>query len=312
MLPEKTAGLKLNGTSKLPDYGPAVTMIYTTIVSTDIVQANLANWAIVDCRFDLRDDEWGRQQYRAAHVPGAMYVSLNDDLAGERTPTSGRHPLPSTDDLGRLFARLGIDDDTQVVVYDQDSGLYAGRLWWSLRYLGHDAVALLDGGWAKWLREERPTRDGSESRTPRAFVARPRPELVVSVEDVVARSGSGALLIDARAPERYEGRSEPLDAVAGHIPGAANHFYRWNLTNEGTLRSAGELREAYAALLGGRPPEQAIAYCGSGVTACHNLLAMEHAGLHGTPLYVGSWSEWSSDRGRPVETGPNPTPSKTS
>jgi thiosulfate/3-mercaptopyruvate sulfurtransferase len=285
-------------------------MIYTTIVSAEIAQANLANWAIVDCRFDLRDDGWGRQQYRAAHVPGAVYVSLNEDLAGDRTATSGRHPLPSTDALARLFSRLGIDGETQVVAYDQDSGLFASRLWWSLRYLGHDAVAVLDGGWAQWLREARPTRDGDESRTARAFIARPRPALAVSVDDVVARLGSpDALLVDARGPERFEGREEPLDAVAGHIPGAANHFYRWNLTDQGTLRPADELRETYTTLLGGHRPEQAIAYCGSGVSACHNLLAMEHAGLHGTPLYVGSWSEWSRDPGRPVETGPRPSAS---
>jgi thiosulfate/3-mercaptopyruvate sulfurtransferase len=281
-------------------------MIHTTIVSTEIVQANLASWAVVDCRFDLRDEEWGRQQYRTAHIPGAVYVSLNDDLAGQRTALTGRHPLPSIEALAQLFSRLGIDNDTQVVAYD-DSGLYAGRLWWSLRYLGHDAVAVLDGGWTKWLRESRPTRDGDEARTPRTFLPHPRPDMTVAIDDVVAGLGAAdALLIDARGPERYEGRSEPLDAVAGHIPGAANHFYRWNLTDDGTLRPADELRAAYTALLGERSPEQTIAYCGSGVSACHNLLAMEHAGLRGARLYVGSWSEWSRDPARPVETGPGP------
>ena len=280
-------------------------MIYTTVVSSEILQANLANWAIVDCRFDLHQEDWGREQYRAAHIPGAVHASLNDDLAGERTPASGRHPLPSIDALASTFSRLGIDATTQVVAYDQDAGLFASRLWWSLRYLGHEAVALLDGGWAKWIREGRPTQSGDESRHARTFVPRARATMTVGVDEVAARLGQrDTLLVDARGPERFEGRSEPLDRVAGHIPGATNHFYRWNLTDEGTLRPAAELRDAYTALLAGRSPEEAIAYCGSGVSACHNLLAMEHAGLHGTRLYVGSWSEWSKDPDRPVETGP--------
>jgi thiosulfate/3-mercaptopyruvate sulfurtransferase len=280
-------------------------MIHTTVVSSEILQANLANWAIVDCRFDLHQEHWGRQQYRAAHIPGAVHASLNEDLAGERSPASGRHPLPSIDALASTFSRLGIDATTQVVAYDQDAGLFASRLWWSLRYLGHEAVALLDGGWAKWIREGRPTQSGDESRQARTFVPRACANMTVSVDEVAARLGQrGTLLVDARGPERFEGHSEPLDRVAGHIPGATNHFYRWNLTDEGTLRPAAELRETYTALLAGRSPEEAIAYCGSGVSACHNLLAMEHAGLHGTRLYVGSWSEWSKDPARPVETGP--------
>jgi thiosulfate/3-mercaptopyruvate sulfurtransferase len=284
-------------------------MIQTTIVSTDILAAHLADWAIVDCRFDLQNEAWGREQYRAGHVPGAVYASLGDDLAGERTPTSGRHPLPSIDALAAVFSRLGIDRHTQVVAYDQDTGLFAGRLWWSLRYLGHDAVALLDGGWAKWAREQRPTQTGDETRAPRAFVANPRPEMAVTIDEVIAGMHAGdRLLVDARGAERFEGRSEPLDRVAGHIPGATNHFYRGNLAEDGTMLPPGQLRAKYAALLGDRAADEAIVYCGSGVSACHNLLAMAHAGLHGTRLYVGSWSEWSSDPARPVETGP-PRPS---
>jgi thiosulfate/3-mercaptopyruvate sulfurtransferase len=280
-------------------------MIHTTIVSTDVLEANLADWAIVDCRFDLQHDGWGREQYRAAHVPGAVYASLSDDLAGTRTAMSGRHPLPSIDALAAAFSRFGIDNTTQVVVYDQDTGLFAGRLWWSLRYLGHDAVALLDGGWAKWVREGRPTRSGDEARGGRTFVPHPRREMAVTVDDVVTRTeAADTLLVDARGPDRFEGQSEPIDRIAGHIPGAVNHFYRWNLAEDGTMLPPAQLRAKYAALLGPRAPDQAIVYCGSGVSACHNLLAMAHAGLHGTRLYVGSWSEWSKDPARGVETGP--------
>ena len=283
-------------------------MIHQTIVSSDVVEANLAEWAIVDCRFDLQHDGWGREQYRAAHVPGAVYASLADDLAGTRTAMSGRHPLPSIDELAAAFSRFGIDNTTQVVVYDQDTGLFAGRVWWSLRYLGHDAVALLDGGWAKWVREGRPTRSGDEARGARTFVPHPRHEMAVTVDEVIARTeAADTLLVDARGPDRFEGQSEPIDRIAGHIPGAVNHFYRWNLADDATMLPPEQLRAKYAALLGRRAPDQAIVYCGSGVSACHNLLAMAHAGLHGARLYVGSWSEWSKDPARPVETGP-PSP----
>jgi len=280
-------------------------MSYTTLVSTDLLASNLAAWAIVDCRFDLQNEAWGREQYRKAHVTGAVYASLGEDLAGRTTGTNGRHPLPPIDALAAMFGRLGIDSGTQVVVYDQDSGLFASRLWWSLRYLGHDAVALLDGGWAKWVREGRPIAGGEESRPAAVFTAAPRPELRVNIEDIAAHlHDAGIVLVDARGPERFEGRSEPLDRVAGHIPGATNHFYKWNLADDGTMLPAERLSEKFTRLLGGRSPDQAVMYCGSGVSACHNLLAMEHAGLRGTKLYAGSWSEWSSDPARPIETGP--------
>lgn len=288
-------------------------MSHTTLISTDELAAHLRGarptegaWAIVDCRFDLRNDAWGRAEYLAAHIPGAVFADLNADLAGERTGKNGRHPLPSVDALAALFGRLGISRDVQVVAYDQDSGLFASRLWWSLRYLGHDSVALLDGGWAKWTAEGHPTKSGEERRSPAAFTPSVRPDYAVTVDDVLKRVGdSKTLLVDARGPERFEGREEPLDRVAGHIPGAANHFYKWNLSPEGTMLPPEELHQQFAALLGGREPGHAVMYCGSGVSACHNLLAMEHAGLPGTRLYAGSWSEWSSDPARPVETGPS-------
>ena len=280
-------------------------MPHTTIVSTDTLAAHLGSWAVVDCRFDLTNEQWGRQQYVEAHVPGAVYASLNDDMAAPRTGANGRHPLPSADALAATFGRLGIANGTQVVVYDQDTGLYASRLWWSLKYLGHREVALLDGGWAKWIAEGRPTASGLESRAATVFTPAVRPQMRADLQDVQRRmSDARTLLVDARGPERFEGKSETIDKVAGHIPGARNHFYKWNLGDDGLMRAPAELRARYDTLLDGRAPEEMVMYCGSGVSACHNLLAMEHAGLTGTPLYAGSWSEWSADASRPRETGP--------
>jgi thiosulfate/3-mercaptopyruvate sulfurtransferase len=280
-------------------------MTYTTLVSTELLAAHLDASAIVDCRFDLQREAWGREEYLAGHIPGAVYAHLNEDLSSERTGRNGRHPLPAVDALAATLSRFGIDRDTQVVVYDQDAGLFASRLWWLLKYLGHDVVALLDGGWAKWTRERRPTRSGPESRRATAFTPSPKPEMRIAIDDVMARLEDRAtLLVDARATDRFEGRAETIDPVAGHIPGAINHFYKWNVTDEGTMRPADVLRENFERLLGGRTPDQAVMYCGSGVSACHNLLAMEHAGLPGAKLYPGSWSEWSSDPSRPIETGP--------
>jgi len=280
--------------------------VYTTLVSTDILSSHLeGDWVVVDCRFDLQNDSWGREQYLSGHIPGAVYASLSHDMAGPKTGTNGRHPLPSIDALTATFGQLGISSGTQVVAYDQDSGMYASRLWWLLRYAGHDAVAILDGGWAKWLREGRPTRSGQETRTPIAFVARPRPEMRLGVDDVVSRlDDPRTLLVDARAPERYEGRTEPIDRVPGHIPGAVNHHYKSNALDDSTFLPPEVLRQHFEQLLNGREAAQAVMYCGSGVTACHNLLAMAHAGLPGARLYAGSWSEWSADPSRPVEKGP--------
>jgi len=280
-------------------------MSFTTLVSTEQLAAHAAEWAIVDCRFDLGNENWGREHYAAGHVPGAVYASLNDDLSAPRTGTNGRHPLPSQDALTATMQRLGIDNGMQVVVYDQDSGLYAGRLWWLLRYVGHKNVALLDGGFAKWTAEGRPVRAGVETRPRSTFRPAFDPGMHVTVDDVARRAADGhTLLVDARGADRFEGRAETIDKVAGHIPGAQNRFYRSNLGPDGTMLSADTLRAAFTDLLGGRQPGDAIMYCGSGVSACHNLLAMEIAGLPGSPLYTGSWSEWSADPSRPVETGP--------
>jgi len=281
---------------------------HTTLVSTEQLAAFLddPNCVIVDCRYDLANESWGMDQYRAAHVPGAVYADLARDLSGKADGHSGRHPLPGLDAIVATFRQLGISDGSQVVAYDQSSGMYASRLWWMLRYMGHDAVAVLDGGFAKWLAEGRPTRAGEETRAGGGFTARPRPEMRVTANQVWARLGDPEMtLVDARAPARYEGREEPLDRVAGHIPGARNHFFQRNLGPDGTFLSAARLRENFSALLGSTPPQQVTLYCGSGVTACHNLLAMEHAGLSGMKLFPGSWSEWSSDPDKPVATGPD-------
>jgi len=280
--------------------------VHTTIVSTDTLAEHLAgSWVLVDCRFDLQNEQWGRDQYLTSHIPGAVYASLSHDMAGPKTGGNGRHPLPSIDALSATLGRLGIARGTQVVAYDQDSGMYASRLWWLLRYAGHDAVAVLDGGWAKWTREGRPVRDGEDTRPPATFVAAPRPEMRVSVDEVNAQLGNPkTLLVDARAPERYEGRTEPIDRVPGHIPGAVNRHYRSNAGDDFTLLPPQELRDQFLKVLGSHEPSQAVMYCGSGVTACQNLLAMAHAGLRGARLYAGSWSEWSADPARPVEKGP--------
>ena len=282
-------------------------MIYRTLISTDFLSSELVGtWAIVDCRFDLQNPEWGKTEYERAHIPGAVYASLDADMAGGRTGSNGRHPLPSVAEMAETFGRLGFGRGVQVVAYDQDSGIFASRLWWMLRYLGHDAVAVLDGGWAKWTREGRPTRAGSESRPAATFAPVARREWLLTANDVTPLVGAAdVLLIDARSPERFEGRSEPLDRVAGHIPGAVNHFYKQNLADEGTMLPVESVRDNFRRTLGDRAPDETVMYCGSGVTACQNLLAMAHAGLDGARLYLGSWSEWSADPNRPVETGPS-------
>jgi thiosulfate/3-mercaptopyruvate sulfurtransferase len=221
------------------------------------------------------------------------------------TGSNGRHPWPSAEAMVETFSRLGIGPGTQVVAYDQDAGMFASRLWWMLRVMGHDAVAVLDGGWSAWVREGLPVRSGAESRRRAVFVAHSRPEFIVDADAVAAVISRGdGLLVDARAPERFEGRSEPLDRVAGHIPGAVNRFFKENVWPDGTFRPPDALRADLQRVIGERAPGQTIMYCGSGVTACHNLLALEHAGLSGARLYAGSWSEWCADPTRPVATGP--------
>ena len=280
-------------------------MRYTTLIETAALADLLADpsLAIVDCRFDLKDTSAGERAYGASHIPGAVYAHVDRDLSAEKTGTNGRHPLPDVQTFAATLGRLGIDAGMQVVVYDQDAGGFAGRLWWMLRWLGHDGVALLNGGFAKWVAEDRPTRAGVETRARRVFVPHPQPQMVATAADVAALAGNRDWrLLDARAPERYRGEVEPVDKVAGHIPGAINVPFLENLDSSGTFKSAADLAARFRQASGPTPPDHLIVYCGSGVTACQNLVAMEHAGLKGAKLYAGSWSEWSSDPSRPIET----------
>jgi thiosulfate/3-mercaptopyruvate sulfurtransferase len=279
---------------------------FTTILASSSLASHLADpqWVVLDCRFTLDDPSAGEREYAESHIPGAVYVHLDRDLSGTKTGQNGRHPLPSIEEMAQRFGALGIDAESQVVAYDQGPGAYASRLWWMLRYLGHDAVAVLDGGFARWAGERRPVRAGLESRDARTLTPRVRREMLVTVDELARRLHEPELrLVDARSSERYRGEVEPIDRVPGHIPGAVNHHYQRNLGPDGGFLGATELRAQLAGVLADTPPGHVITYCGSGVTACHNLLAMEIAGLPGARLYAGSWSEWSADPGRPVEQG---------
>jgi len=283
-----------------------VTIMFKTLIDPATLAAHLddPNWIVIDCRFDLADPPKGEQLYLESHIPGARYAHLDRDLSGTKTGANGRHPLPIADDMRTRFGALGIGAGMQVVGYDADSGMYAARLWWMLRYMGHDAAAVLDGGFARWVREGFATRGGAETRAAAIFEGAPREGWRLSAADVLSGLGLPArVLVDARAEPRFRGDSETLDAKAGHIPGARNYFFQRNLAEDKTFRTTEDLRAGWLALLAGTPPDQAVMYCGSGVTACHNLLALEHAGLHGARIYPGSWSEWSSDPARPIATG---------
>jgi thiosulfate/3-mercaptopyruvate sulfurtransferase len=261
-------------------------------------------WAIVDCRFYLAETDRGESEYVESHIPGAVYAHLDRDLSAIKTGTNGRHPLPSVGEMSKRFSAWGIDSDVRVVAYDADAGQIAARLWWMLRYLGHDHVAVLNGGFKAWKQAGLPVRGGREERRPRSFEPRVRDFMRVDVDELMKpRRRQGRLLIDARDPERYRGEQEPIDPVAGHIPGARNRPWQDNLDERGLFRPPETLRSQFEALLGDTPPDAAVVYCGSGVTACHDLLAMEHAGILGPRLYPGSWSEWCADPARPIETG---------
>jgi thiosulfate/3-mercaptopyruvate sulfurtransferase len=282
-------------------------MPYTTLISPAELAAHLADpdWAIVDGRFWLADSERGRRDYAQAHIPGAVYAHLNEDLSGPVVRgKTGRHPLPEIDAIARTFSRFGTDSRVQVVAYDDSGGSMAVRVWWLLRWLGHDAVAVLDGGFPRWQREGRETRGGSEARQPRICVARPRPKMVISTGDVLASLDDATRrLFDARNADRYRGENETIDPVAGHIPGAIGAPYTDNLQADGRFKSPDELRARFRALLGDVPAGRAAFYCGSGVTAAHNILALTYAGLDDARLYAGSWSEWIADPARPIKTG---------
>lgn len=279
-------------------------MSHNTLIPTSELTRHLQaeDWAVVDCRFHLGEPERGRQDYLRSHIPGAVYAHLNDDLSGPVLPgKTGRHPLPSVTGFSETLSRWGIASGVQVVVYDDCSGAMAARLWWMLHWVGHSNVALLDGDWQEWQRLGHPTRSGREQREPRQFDAREVADALVTVEQVEQmQTDPGFLLLDARAAARFRGEVEPIDPVAGHIPGAVSAPFEENLSPEGTFLPAEDLRRRFEKLLGPVVPENVVCYCGSGVTAAHNLLALAHAGLGRGRLYAGSWSEWITDPSRPV------------
>jgi thiosulfate/3-mercaptopyruvate sulfurtransferase len=280
-------------------------MKHTTLVAASELapHVNDPDWALFDCRFALADPERGRRDYVQAHIPGAIYAHLNEDLAGAVIPgVTGRHPLPPIDTLALTFSQWGIDETVQVVAYDDSGGGMAARLWWLLRWLGHETVAVLDGDWRQWQREGRTTRDGVAIRSARRFVPHARSGLLISTEDVERGLRTAEYkLFDSRTADRYRGENETIDPIAGHIPGAISAPYPDNLNPDETFRSDEELRARFAALLGDTPAEQSAFYCGSGVTAAQNILAVKHAGLGDAKLYAGSWSEWITNPQRPIE-----------
>jgi thiosulfate/3-mercaptopyruvate sulfurtransferase len=277
------------------------------LVSAEQVIAHLGDpdWRIFDCRHDLQNTEYGAQAYVKGHIPGALFLHLDRDLSGEKNGRNGRHPLPDPGAFAAKMSACGVGPDTQVVAYDNEAGVFAARLWWTLRWLGHPKVALLDGGLAAWRRAKQPLVAEVPHFPPARFEPRPHGEMLVYANDVMEVLGSPAvLLLDARSPERFSGEQETIDPVGGHIPGAVNRFYFDNLDDAGCyFKPSEELRAEYDQLLAGRNAEVVIQQCGSGVTACHNILAMELAGLSGSKLYAGSWSEWCTDPSRPIATG---------
>jgi thiosulfate/3-mercaptopyruvate sulfurtransferase len=282
-------------------------MVYQTLIDANMLHKHLEDlhWVVVDCRFDLMDTEAGRRGYREGHIPGARYAHLDQDLSGPPNAGTGRHPLPEPAELARTLGEWGIDGRTQVVVYDGGGGGIAARLWWLLRWLNHPAVALLDGGLRAWRAAGLPLSTELPELKPAVFsLTPPDGDGWVDTAFIEGNVASGAnLLLDARAGARFRGEMEPIDPVAGHVPGAVGAPMDDNLDGDGRFLTPAALRQRFESLLAGRSPQTVIHMCGSGVTACHNLLAMEVAGLSGSRLYAGSWSEWIRDPARPVAVG---------
>lgn len=283
-------------------------MTYQTIVSAEALVAALKTSPpplVFDCSFELTNADAGQQAYDAGHVPGAYYLHLDHVLSAAKTGLNGRHPLPSRETFADSMAKLGVNDDTQVVAYDNAGGMYAARLWWMLRWAGHGAVAVLDGGIAAWKAAGQPL----STETPAPVAAGNfslRRSLVATVDYAGIQANIDQpqrLVLDARAPDRFRGENETMDKVGGHIPGARNRLFKDNLAADGRFKSADQLRQEFDTVTGGRPASELVNQCGSGVTACHNLLAMEIAGLTGAALYPGSWSEYSAQPGAKIATG---------
>ena len=283
-------------------------MPFDTLISADelaAVQSSGTALMLLDCSFELSDLQAGQRAYAAGHIPGARYLHLEHDLSTDKTGRNGRHPLPSRESFARTMAALGLHAGTQVVAYDNAGGMYAARLWWMLRWAGHQAVAVLDGGIAGWKASGRGLSTDAPAALPVGnFGLAPSLVSTVSYDEVRANlDAPGRLVLDARAPDRFRGENETMDPVGGHIPGARNRLFKDNLGPDGRFKPPAQLRQEFDAITGGRPASELINQCGSGVTACHNLLAMEVAGLRGAALYPGSWSEWSAQAGAPIATG---------
>ncbi len=262
-------------------------------------------WVVFDVRHDLANVNKGRREYQSAHIPGAYFLHLDEDLSGEKTGTNGRHPLPDLAKLAAKLSQCGVAPGRQVVVYDDTAGMVAARLWWLLKWLGHDRVAILDGGFPAWRKEGLPTETAPPPAREGRFEPKPHLGATVDIHYVAAfRSSPTVRIVDARSADRFAGRMETIDPVGGHIPGAIHRFWQENLDENGRFKTPRELKREFLELLGEASPHLVVHSCGSGVTACHNLFAMEVAGLKGSRLYPGSWSEWCADPTRPVATGP--------
>jgi thiosulfate/3-mercaptopyruvate sulfurtransferase len=283
-------------------------MAFTTLVSAAELAEHVfePNWVVLDCRHDLANPDFGRNAYAEGHVPNAQFAHLDDELAGAKVGADGkfrgRHPLPDRAAFVATLRGWGINDDTQVIAYDAHGGMFAARLWWMLRWVGHDAVAVLDGGLQAWLAHGMSVSTEASPRTLGSITDKPSLATSVGADDIVKNLAAGnRTVVDVRAPDRYRGENETLDPVGGHIPNAKNRFFKDNLQADGRFKSADQLREEFSRII--EQPADAIMQCGSGVTACHNLLALEVAGLKGAALYPGSWSEWCADPSRPVVKG---------
>ena len=279
--------------------------MHSSLISTQIAQDHLDNpeWCFFDCRYELTAPEKKKEEYSLSHIPGAVYVDMNKDLAATHVAgKTGRHPLPSVDNLALKFSAMGIDNSIQVAVYDDAGGSHAARFWWILRWLGHDAVTVIDGGWSSWIKEERPVSSEILIPVAKKFIALPRINWTVTADEIIKDFNKPeTCVLDARSGQRFRGENEKLDPVAGHIPGALSAPFTDNLNENGNWKSKSELRQKFEKLLKGSPAEEAVSYCGSGITACHNILAIYHAGLGESRLYPGSWSEWITNPDRPVD-----------
>lgn len=280
-------------------------MPHTTLLDVATLKANLANpdWRIIDVRHLLADVTHGERAYAESHIPGAIFLHCDRDLSTAMSGQNGRHPLPERDDFARLVGQIGIGSATQVVVYDDTRGMIAGRLWWMLRWLGHQPVAVLDGGWQAWLESGGAVSQDVAHYPAQVFTASPGSERV-DMTYVLEHLGSDQLcLVDARSADRYRGENEAIDPVGGRIPAAVNRFFGDNIQPDGLFKSAEQLRREWLLVLGQNPPDQVVHYCGSGVSSCLNVLSMAIAGLPGSRLYAGSWSEWCADTARPFDQG---------